>query len=394
MYILQTMDNNKNNQEQMIKSLPHTPNVLSSFNQQQRPSSSPIYKRRPRQQSKDLNTSRTYEQPLYINDPYHHANRNNNDNHHINNSKVHQLYYLNHKQNIHYNMIPIQQQQQTKQHQQQHNMKSPRTKHLIHQNTKSNQKADHTIITKLVHLTTQQTNLLNTIQTLEQIIYKHRNDIETLEKDILLKGNKETFTNHLNLKADMSMVDQLFERSMKYSFDLSQKYNITQVDIDKAVKDKVNVELVEEIAKDVDNLKSTIRSTVQEHLMQLTLGVRDRLRNIATKNELKLGLKTKSDLKEFEILKDKMQNIEKYIYNDLDDENGDGNDTGDRNSSSKGISSYTSRYGTNNNNNGVNEDGDYIQDTSKMPLQTRIYQTELALSTCKYIYIYISFTSI
>ena len=30
------MDNNKNNQEQMIKSLPHTPNVLSSFNQQQR----------------------------------------------------------------------------------------------------------------------------------------------------------------------------------------------------------------------------------------------------------------------------------------------------------------------------------------------------------------------
>ena len=66
-----TMDNNKNNQEQMIKSLPHTPNVLSSFNQQQRPSSSPIYKRRPRQQSKDFNTSRTYEQPLYINDPYH-----------------------------------------------------------------------------------------------------------------------------------------------------------------------------------------------------------------------------------------------------------------------------------------------------------------------------------
>ena len=47
----------------------------------------------------------------------------------------------------------------------------------------------------------------------------------------------------------MAVVDQLFERSMKYSFDLSQKYNITQVDIDKAVKDKVNVELVEEIAK-------------------------------------------------------------------------------------------------------------------------------------------------
>ena len=75
--------------------------------------------------------------------------------------------------------------------------------------------------------------------------------------------------------------------------------------------------------------------------MQLTLGVRDRLRNVATKNELKLGLKTKSDLKEFEILKDKMQNIEKYIYNDLDDENGDGNDTFDRSSSSIN-GSYTS----------------------------------------------------
>ncbi len=346
--------------------------------QQQRPTSSPISKRR------DPRTLHSYEEPLYIVDPYMNANRGNltnnaspagYSNYQINNNAPNgnKLYYLNHKQNVHYNMIPV-----TSPSPSSSRSHSPRTRHLT-SSTPSNQKADHTIITKLINLTTQQTNIFTTIKTLEEIIYKQRDDIELLHKDMLLKGNKATFMKHIKLKADEALVQQLFERNMKYSFELSQKYNITQDDIDKSVKNKVDVTIVEELTKDVDNIKSTIRSTVQEHLMQLTLGVRDRLRNIATKNELKLALKTKSDLTAFEILEEKMKNIEKYIYNDLDDgkmafvsTGGGGGGMHDR--------SNNNTY----DNNGTNGNDTGVPIVTKMPLQTRMYQNELALSTCMY----------
>jgi hypothetical protein len=203
---------------------------------------------------------------------------------------------------------------------------------------------------------------------MENIIYKQRDQIEQLERALLLKGNKVTFENHLKLKADSAMVEQLFERNMKYSLELSKKYNVTHEDIAKAVVNKVGTEAVETLAKEVDDIRSSIRSTVQEHLMQLTLGVRDRLRNVCTKNELKLGLKSKVDNKELQHLQAKMERIHKYIYNDLDDE-----DNGN-------ILGLNGRVESSRENDVAMESLETNIATS-LPLRTRIGQTETALDT-------------
>ena len=110
----------------------------------------------------------------------------------------------------------------------------------------------------MVDLQTRQSNIGAAIQTMENIIYKQRAQIEELERALLLKGNKATFENHLKLKADNAMVEQLFERNMKYSLQLSKKYNVTHDDIAKAVSNKVGTEAVETLAKEVDDIRSSL----------------------------------------------------------------------------------------------------------------------------------------
>ena len=316
-----------------------TPSHRPSPPQRQRPVSSPTYKKR---------RPRTFEEPLLIHDPYQNSARSD--------SGVTQFptHYLNHKMNVHYNMTPTP------------GRRSPPrgSNHL----TSANERADHTIIAKMVDLQTRQSNIGAAIQTMENIIYKQRAQIEELERALLLKGNKATFENHLKLKADNAMVEQLFERNMKYSLQLSKKYNVTHDDIAKAVSNKVGTEAVETLAKEVDDIRSSIRSTVQEHLVQLTLGVRDRLRNVCTKNELKLGLKSKVDNKELQHLQAKMERIHKYIYNDLDDED------------NWKIAGVNGRIESSPNNDVAMETFETNIATS-LPLQTRIGHAETALDT-------------
>ena len=217
-----------------------TPSHRPSPPQRQRPVSSPTYKKR---------RPRTFEEPLLIHDPYQNSARSDSG------VAKYPTHYLNHKMNVHYNMTPTP------------GRRSPPrgSNHL----TSANKRADHTIIAKMVDLQTRQSNIGATIQTMENIIYKQRDQIEQLERALLLKGNKVTFENHLKLKADSAMVEQLFERNMKYSLQLSKKYNVTHDDIAKAVSNKVGTEAVETLAKEVDDIQQRWNNRLSREVRQM-----------------------------------------------------------------------------------------------------------------------------
>jgi hypothetical protein len=177
-------------------------------------------------------------------------------------------------------------------------------------------------LAKLIEIQMYQSSLHTELIELARNYKSSKADINNLLDNIDLKADKKIMEKHLEVKASTAYVDSLFERALKHLDDGLASRTLPKDEIIGLLKKKSNVSTVESLKGDLDLLKRTMRIQIKDSLIDLTMGVRDQVKNVATKTALKKGLRGKVDMEQLEKLAQQIKTIARHVGIDVEDMNG------------------------------------------------------------------------
>ena len=144
---------------------------------------------------------------------------------------------------------------------------------------------NYAVIAELVHLKQQQNHYKASGWSLPRPDKGTPGRLNQLLDSLPRKANGNVVWKAMGTKATVKYVDKLYEQSSLHKQTIQHIVPKIQQfdDIQEAFKVKADLEVVKELATEVKNIKANIDKYISEALSTLTLGTRDRLRNVATK---------------------------------------------------------------------------------------------------------------
>ena len=173
----------------------------------------------------------------------------------------------------------------------------------------------HAVVAELVQLKQQQSALTKQVDVVvRDQIKAHRAELNQLLDSLPRKANDNVVWKAMETKATVKYVDKLYEQSLRYTNKMFHKSSLeysSSDEMQRAFKAKADIEVVKALALDVSKIKTNVDKYINDAITTLTLGTRDRLRNVATKLELKKELSTKCDVQHVQQLGKRLVSLEK-----------------------------------------------------------------------------------